>query len=258
MALTWAKHRQLMYGTIVALVILSVGGTYTYFKFFNNAPSCIDNKQNGNEQGIDCGGSCVVACRNQVVAEPILLWSRPFVVANGLTNLAAYLQNPNVAYVGNSVEYLFRVYDKDNVLIGTRIGRVTIPPVKNFVVFEQAFDSGERVPVKAFFEFTEPITWLKFSSPEVEFAVSNTVMTFENTTPRIDSVLENKTINRYQRLPVVALVYDSKGNAIGASRTIVDSISANQSVPLVFTWPNPFSQPESKIEIIPQIPLDQL
>ncbi len=258
MALTWAKQRQLLYGTIVSLVILGVLGSYIYFTFFNKAPTCFDRKQNGEEQGIDCGGNCVTACRNQVIAEPIVLWARPFVVAHGLTNLVAYLQNPNVNYVGNSVEYLFRVYDKKNVLIGTRVGRVTIPPVKNFAIFEPAFDSGETEPVKAFFEFDEPITWLRFSSFKPEFYISNTALSSENTSPRIDAMIENKTINRYKNVPVVVIVYDKEGNAIASSKTVIDSISGNQSLPLVFTWPQPFSEPYSKIEIIPQLPLDQL
>lgn len=258
MALSWAKQRQLIYGTIVSLVILGVGGTYIYLKFFNITPTCFDNKQNGREQGIDCGGACSIACRGQVIAEPIILWSRPFEVARGLTNLVAYLQNPNVSYVGHSVEYLFRVYDRDNVLIGTRIGRVTIPPVKNFAIFEQGFNSGEREPVKAFFEFSEPITWELFRSSKPEMAVKDTRISSEATVPRVEAMLENKTINRYQRIEVVALVYDNQGNAIAASKTVVDDLPGNSSVPLSFTWPEPFSASVSKVEIIPKLPIDQV
>jgi hypothetical protein len=255
MALSWAKQRQLIYGTILSVVILGFGGTYVYFKFFNNAPTCFDNRMNGYEQGIDCGGSCVVACSNQVIAEPILLWSRPFVVAKGLTNLVAYFQNPNVSYVGRPVEYLFRVYDKDNVLLGTRTGRVSIPPVKNFPIFEQGFNSGEKEPVKAFFEFTEPITWELFQNQKPEFDVINVELSSTTTVPHIDAELKNRTINRYRNIEVVALVYDQEGNAAAASKTTVDDISGGISIPLTFTWPEPFNFSVSKIEIIPKLPV---
>ncbi len=258
MALSWAKRRQFLYGTIVSLVILIFGGSYVYFTFFNVTPTCFDNKQNGDEQGLDCGGSCSVACRGQVIAEPILLWSRPFEVAPGLTNLVAYLQNPNVSYVGHPVGYFFRVYDKDNVLIGTRSGTVTIPPVKNFAIFEQGFNSGGRTPVKAFFEFSDPIVWELFRSTKPELAVNDTRTSTESDVTHVDAVLENKTINRYQKIEVVAIIYDALGNAIAASKTVVDDLPGGGSVNLSFTWPQPFSGSVSKVEIIPKLPIDQI
>jgi hypothetical protein len=255
MALTWAKKRQLVYGTLVSLFILIVGGTYVYFKFFNEAPTCFDHRQNGVEQGVDCGGYCSIACNNQVVAEPVLLWSRPFVVARGLTNLVAYLQNTNVNYVGREVEYLFNVYDKDNVLIGQRFGRVTIPPAKNFAIFEQGFNSGERVPVKAFFQFNDPIVWELYRSAKPELAVNNSRISNQSSVPRVDAVLENKTINRYQNIEVVALVYDTAGTAAAASKTIIDDLRGGSSANLVFTWPGAFNFEVSKVEIIPKLPV---
>lgn len=255
MSISWAKKRQLAYGTLVSVVILIVGSVYVYFGFFNEDPTCYDRKQNGAEHGIDCGGTCSIACNTEVNPEPVLLWARPFEVAKGVNNLVAYLQNPNVGYVGRSVEYLFRVYDKENVLIGTRISRVTIPPVKNFAIFEQSFSSGERKAAKAFFEFTEPIVWEKFTSLKPELAVGNIVTTSVSTSPQVTAEIENKTINRYRNIEVVAVVYDSAGNAMAASKTMVDDLPGGAVIPLIFTWPEPFTSPESKVEIIPKLPI---
>ena len=189
--------------------------------------------------------------------DPVVLWSRPFVVANGLTNLVAYVQNPNINYVSKNVPYLFRVYDKNNVLIGTREGVMDIPPIKTFAVFEPAFNSGQRVPATAFFDFTAPLVWQKFNDTKPEFDVSDTLLLDASSTPHITATLNNDTINKYRDVEVVVIVYDDQGNAQASSRTVVDEIDPSGSAPLTFTWPSPFDFTMSKIEIIPKLPLGQ-
>jgi hypothetical protein len=252
---SWAKQRQLMYGSAVFIFLGLVIGTPTYLLFFNKAPTCFDRKQNGNETGVDCGGQCITACARDVVAQPVIIWARPFVVTNGLTNLVAYIQNPNVDYIATPAEYLFRVYDKDNVLLGTRVGRAAVPPSKVFPVFEQAFDSGFRKPVKAYFEFTEPLVWKKFSNTKPELDVIDKRLSSASSSPRLDATLVNKTIDTYRNIEVVAIIYDTDGNALAASRTVVDVLYGNSESPLVFTWPHGFKVNTSKIEIIPKLPL---
>lgn len=252
---SWAKQRQLMYGSAVFIFLALVIGTPVYLLFFNKAPTCFDRKQNGFETGVDCGGECIKACTKDVVAQPVVLWTRPFLVTHGLTNLVAYVQNPNVDYVADPVEYLFRVYDKNNVLIGTRIGRASIPPSKVFPIFEQGFNSGFQKPVKAYFEFTEPLVWKRSASIKPEFDVIDKRLIDKESTPRLEATLVNKTIDTYRNVEVVALIYDVDGNAIATSRTIVDVLYGNSEMPLVFTWPEKFNINTSKIEIIPKLPL---
>jgi len=254
---SWAHKRQLIYGLAVLIFLALVIGTPVYLTFFNAAPTCSDGKQNQGETGVDCGGPCARACMQDVIADPIVLWSRPFTVTKGLTNLVAYVQNPNVNYTAEPVEYLFRVYDKENVLLGTRIGRTAIPSTKIFPVFEQAFDAGEKTPVKAFFEFTEPLLWVKSASQKPELEVIDQNLQLASSSPTLSATLVNKTVDTYRRVEVVAIVYDVDGNAMAASKTVVDIIHGNEQAPLIFTWPNPFPGETSKIEILPKIPQQQ-
>ncbi len=252
---SWAQQRQLIYGSITLLFILAVTGIPTYFIFFNKAPTCFDQKQNGDEQGIDCGGSCERACRDQVLPEPIVIWSRPFSVARGLNNLVAYVQNPNVNFVATPIEYVFLVYDKDNVLIGTREGRAMVPPTKTFPIFEPAFNAGERKPVKAVFEFTAPAVWKKFQSKKPELSIADEVVKNATSSPVLQAALVNETINKYKNIEVVAILYDAEGNARAASKTMVDVLPAEDQVRVSFTWPNPFDFTVAKIEVIPKLPI---
>lgn len=252
---SWSQRRQFIYGSIVLLILLIVIGIPTYLFFFNKAPTCFDNKQNGVEQGVDCGGNCAIACQGEVLPEPIVLWARPFSVAKGLHNLVAYAQNPNVEYIAEPIEYVFLVYDKNNVLIGTREGVAMVPPTKTFPIFESSFNAGERQPVKAIFEFTSKAVWKKFQSKKPELSIADERLKNATSTPVLDAVLVNETINRYKNIEVVAIVYNEEGNAAASSKTMVDVLPAEDQVPILFTWPEPFEFTVSRIEIIPKLPI---
>lgn len=252
---SWARQRQLIYGGIVCIFLLSIIGVPVYLTFFNKTPTCFDGIMNGTENGIDCGGSCERACANEVLPEPIVLWSRMFSVARGLHNLVAYVQNPNVNHTAEPVPYVFLVYDKENVLIGTREGYAVVPPTKTFPIFEPAFDAGARIPAKTVFEFTSPAVWNKFDASKPELDVIDERITNATTSPVIKASVVNNTINVYKNIEVVVIVYNQVGNAFAASKTIIDTLRPNGEEQVVFTWPSGFTEGVAKIEIIPKLPI---
>lgn len=254
MSMSWNSRRQLMYGSIVVVFLLVVAGVPAYFTFFNNAPTCFDGVQNQNETGIDCGGACERACLVDVIPLPVTIWSRAFSVKNGYYNLVAYVQNANVEYVAEPTKYIFRVYDKDNVLIGVREGYADVPPTKTFPIFEQGFNAGERIPVSTYFEFVRGVPWKKYEGTKPELKVVDQKLSIGTSGPRIDAKLVNVTINRYKNIEVIAIVYDQAGNAMGSSRTYVDELGSSAESSLVFTWPQPFPSVVSRFEIVPKLP----
>ena len=50
---------------------------------------------------------------------------------------------------------------------------------------------------------------------------------------------------------MVAILYDDMGNAVSASRTYLNELTAQQSADLNFTWPEPISGNVVAKEIIP-------
>jgi hypothetical protein len=63
----------------------------------------------------------------------------------------------------------------------------------------------------------------------------------------------NNTLARFENIEVVVVVYGAGDNAIASSRTFVPLLQSRAEVPIVFTWPEVFTQPVSKIEIIPKL-----
>lgn len=239
MAMSWATRRKLEYlGIIIICTLLFL--VLPFFLFVYEAPTCFDGQRNGNETGVDCGGSCRLLCSAEIL-EPFTRWDpRIFEVTPGVYSVLAYIENPNASAEVRNTPYIFRLYDAEGMLVMEREGRTFIPKGKTFAIYDGNFTTGERVPVRATFEFPEPLVWTRSAVPDPDISVTNKALLDEDTSPRVEARVENRSSERIVNLELVAIIFDGSGNAIGSSRTFVDELPAWQSTNLVFTWPVPF------------------
>jgi hypothetical protein len=255
--MNWALKRRLFYLSILVAIILIFGFLIVY-KNLNKTPTCFDNKQNGEETGIDCGGSCMLACTKQV-DKITTLWARAFQVVPGRFNAVAYLQNQNENTVVNKINYKFRFYDKDNIYIGKREGQTYIPPSGKFAVFAPAIDVGNSVPIYTYFEFTEDPIWIKVSPERVsvlKILVSDIKLENESVSPILSATLTNASLYRIPEISVVAILYDALGNAVSTSHTYLDVLKAEEKTQINFTWREPIKEKVVATEIIPMFNID--
>ena len=233
------------------MFLLLVIGTPVYFYFFNKPATCSDRKQNGNETGIDCGGSCARFCSQDTLA-PIVFWQRMAKVSDGFHNAIAYVQNPNHDATLIDASYSFKLFDRSNVLVAERRGKISLPPKVIIPIFEGAITTGSDVPVRITFEISGT-NWQKNPMEVPLVTVSNTFYSEEDGFPRISGTLTNQSLQTIQPLYAVAVVFDREGNAMAFSRTVIDSLAKNETAEAVFTWREAFPSSYSKIEIIPQV-----
>jgi hypothetical protein len=226
-----------------------------FYLFFNKPPTCTDGKQNGDEHGIDCGGSCENLCLAQI-SDPVLLWSRAFKISDGIYNAVAYVENPNFSAGVSKISYIFKLFDSENLLVAQRKGRTFISPNGINPVFEGAIRTGQRIPARAFFEFSSMPQWEEIKNEESSLSVNGIVLSGIDFSPRIDAVLSNAGIRSISDIEVVAILFDADGNAIAASSTFIKYLPDRSSQDIVFTWPNKFDSSPSRIEIIPRVPSD--
>lgn len=239
MALSWSTKRRFMYGLL--LIILTSGFLgFVYYKTLYRAPTCTDGVKNGDEMGVDCGGSCSNICTTDTLS-PIVLWAKPFLVVNNVYNLAAYVENPNVNSKNTTAEYTFSVYDENHQLIGIRTGQTFIPKNKRFVVFEPSFTTGARKAKTVDFQFTKLGTWVKDTTKDPLLAIQYSPLSGTSTVPRIDGTITNNSLSTVKNVELVALVLDNKENVVAVSRTFVDDVAKSQSQDFVFMWPRPFN-----------------
>ena len=250
--MSWALKRQIFY-IIILFIFFGIFAFLVSYPYLNKEPTCNDKRQNGNETGIDCGGSCILVCTFEVDKLSVL-WSRTFPIVPGRYNAVAYVENQNTNTAIYKIKYRFRFADKDNIYIGKREGEISIPPAGKFAVFESAIDLGYSAPVYTSFEFTEIPIWVNVLPEKInqlKILVGDIKLENEEDSPIVSTTLKNKSLFTVPELNVVLILYDDLGNAISASRTYLESLKGEEQVDINFTWPLPFDRKVITKEIIP-------
>jgi hypothetical protein len=173
-------------------------------------------------------------------------------VRDGTWSAVAYVENPNDG--GGVVEapYRFRLYDDRNVLVAEREGVTYLMPGSVTPVYEGGFDTGNRATARTFFEFTAPLVWERMQDTSRALTVTGKTITDVGTTPRVSATAENTAVAEAREVEFVVTVFDTAGNAIASSRTVIPLMKPGERTPLVFTWPDPFTSPVGRIDILPR------
>jgi hypothetical protein len=249
--MSWARKRKLLYFsgiTVFVLVFIVLPIVWIFYK----APTCFDGKQNQDELGVDCGGVCSLLCPSQYIPLNVL-WSRFSKVNDGVYNVLAYVENPNVGASANNLNYVFKLYDSKGILLKERVGQTFVPPGATVALFEPDLQTGNLIPQRVEFSFTSGAVWIKQNSIETGLSISQAVISREDTAPRLSATVTNKTIDQIKNIEAVAIIYNAEGNTISFSRTIIDSITGKKSVIINFNWPKPFNDTYARNEILLRI-----
>lgn len=248
--MSWATKRKLIYFLIVAGVTIAAVSV-PLWRAFNKPPTCSDSKQNQNERGIDCGGVCSLACKEDV--SPLVIeWSRAFKVEDGTYDVVAFVENQNGTYGVKKAIYHFKIYDKDNILIAEKFGKTYVREREKFAVFETGIKTGKRIPQRVFFEFAPDMSWEKVSAKSINISTKNKVIIDTESTPRLNVTIINESFSPVKNLDIIAILYDINDNALSVSSTNISSMDKNSSKEISFTWKEPFLVNPNRIEIIPR------
>lgn len=212
--------------------------------------TCFDGIQNGTETGVDCGGNCALLCKAEII-DPIVVWKRHFEVAPGVYNVVAMVENPNPESGSDRAPYIFKLYDRDGVLLQERKGITKLSPKEIVPIVENTLLTGKLEPIRVSFQFTDELVFEKQPLESQPIVVRDEKLIDERGLPRINATIENTDLLPINKILVVAIVYDVDDNAIASSSTVIERILKDQSVPVVFTWPVPFEKAVSHIEIYP-------
>jgi Mg-chelatase subunit ChlD len=237
-ATPWARKRQIIIITLLLFLFVVVASGISYAVFYDK-PTCFDGKQNGDETGVDCGGSCALICSG-VAKEPIIQFARAFTSVRGFSAVAR-IENPNDLLV-KEAKYTFKLYDSTGALIAERKGSTFIPKRKSIPIYEPNIDTKGVTPTKVFFSFDPGLAWEKSDYEEPRLVVEDEKLIGEKTVPKLLATLFNPGVREVDNIEVISVLYDDAGNAVNASKTIVKNINPNERASLIFTWPNPLPE----------------
>jgi hypothetical protein len=251
--MSWALRRRLIViGLIAAVIALGIG--IFYFTEIHKAPSCTDNKQNQGEDGIDCGGPCAYFC-SAAEAPPSTRFVRAVSPSAGRTDVIAYIDNPNGLAAAKNLHYTIELYDPSNTIVAKKQGMVDLPPSSTMPIYVPNFFSGSTEVARAFITFDNPThLWYHYTDTRVIPKVSNIVLQ-SGATPRVTAIAANSSTSNLSNIVFIITVFNEAGEAMAASQTVAPSVPAHGSASLIFTWPNAFTGPVGRIEVIPVIPL---
>ncbi|HYF13018.1 MAG TPA: hypothetical protein VD928_01835 [Candidatus Paceibacterota bacterium] len=233
MALSWSIRRQLLYYAVTAVVgIIIVAGTWKVL--FTRMPTCTDGIRNGDESGIDCGGSCLLLCAAEARV-PLVLWARSFNSSPSTYTAAAYVQNPNPGAGARNVRYAFQLYDDKNVLVVEREGVIDLPPVRTIPIIEPNIDIGLRTVSRTLFTFADAPTWSKIIAEEGPILrLADYELAADAS--RLTAKLRNDGIRDAENVVVAAVLFDADGVARAASKTLIDRVNRKSTEDIIFTW----------------------
>lgn len=235
MALSWGVRKQIKFFTIFALTILIVVGAIIYF--FWPQPTCFDKRQNQDEEGVDCGGGTCIPCSNQI-RDINQLWTRPFRISDGVYDFAALVENTNPFLQASKIDYFVKFYDAENILIAVKENSTYAGAGEKFVIFEPAIVTQNRIPVHAVLEISS-VNWEKGEKIPLKLDVlsTNKFLSASSSPPRVEAIIKNQKNERYSNIEATAVLWDAAGNALGASKTLVDKFEIDERKTLTFTWP---------------------
>ncbi len=239
---SWSSRRRFFIVGGLLLVFLGVIAA-VYFSFIYKEPSCFDKIKNGDEQAIDCGGSCVRLCQSFYIPAKIA-WGggKAEKISDGYYNVAAVVVNPNTNAAAVNVPYKFALYDSRGILIAERKGTLFIPAHRDILVFQPAIDVGQRTPTKVTFEFLSPPVWFKSHDTLEGISIVDKQYDEDQDNSSLQVTLENRSLVPYKNITTGVVLYDKEKNAIGFSRTQIDVINpkgegiSNREI-APFTWP---------------------
>ena len=244
---SWSTKRRFGYFLAFVLLVVLVVGLPVFFSFYKS-PTCADGKKNGNEKDIDCGGSCVRLCPADFAA-PRALCSYSAGVAPGIYNALAYAENPNQSVYAEKVGYTFRLYDSAGLLVAEKRGETLVPAGQKFAVFESGIRTGQRVPLKTTFEFSDVSEWKSGKATPNPRVLS--IDLEQGDSPRAEVKVSNDSANlTLSSLDVFIIIYDEADSRMAFSKTRLDAIAPRQTKTLYFTWPGAFPRPSVRKEVL--------
>ena len=243
---TWAAKRRLFYLSCVGLFFLTIGVVF-YATQIYKPPSCFDGIQNAFEQGVDCGGNCQLVCPLSVT-DINVRWAEAFPIGAGLYNLAAVIENPNNDK-STTIEYVFRAYDNQNLLITEVFNTIDLEPAEIKALFEPSINTGSRVVDQVFLEFDSKARWLFDEGGQDSLVSDGYSIRNEDSIPRMQASIKNVSNVPVRDITVVAALYDEDDNIYQVSQTYIDRIAAQDKSTAFFTWRKPFEVPIQEVDI---------
>ncbi len=238
----WALWRRFVYGLTLLIIFLVPFSYFSYQKLYQ-APTCKDGVQNGEEVGVDCGGSCSLLCSSDVI--PVeTTFAQFFKNDDGTYDVGVLLLNKNSGSAPKSLKLTVILKSKeDKILLQKEV--LTIIPVASDlpVVLQRVTLSG--VPDKV----------IVVKEEGYSYVIKNKIITPIKIATSFDQVskngvyvtLTNTTKKELLRFPVSVVLYDEQRKPLGVSESMVERLSRGETKTIEIIFGHTFGREPTTI-----------
>ena len=218
--------KQILYGTLYLAVFGGIAAGI-YFGFLRPAPSCADGKLNQQEEEIDCGGAYCEDCALRKL-KPITALPVQFFGADTATTIFLQLQNPNLNYGAERLDFDIKFFDRAGNNFKTLSDSTFIYPgeIRALVFPAQAIEFT-RVARAEF--VGRNFVWKKaadFARPAADAREVRTRLEGEGVV--VEGVIQNGNLYGLSRVTASAIIANKQGFFVNASKTFVADLGPRE------------------------------
>ena len=248
---SWRSRRQLV-AFLIVVTPLVVAALITV-KGLIPAPTCFDNKQNQNETGVDCGGSCL-SCELKYPQPVKVFWARAVPVRENSYDVAAQIENPNEFLSSVDVKYEFTLYDQFGP-VTKRTGKTFLYAQERTLVIEPGIETT-RTANRAEFRIVSVVWQEKRNLAPTIIAERRDYSVAEDHGQKqgvVDITLFNKSPYDFSNVEVQVAVLDKDGNLLGVNNIEVENLLSQSRIAVKAIWPQAFTADVAVINVQPRV-----
>jgi len=246
----WRLRKQILIA-LLFFIILLIPAYLIYLKF-KPVYSCYNNKQDYNEEGVDCGGPCV-PCEVYKLQELKVKQPQIVIYPDQTMDVVVSITNPNEEYGLKNFKYEIFFYGENNK-IAKISGESFIFPLEEKYLIEQNISVPSFAIKKSEAKITPPNKedWIKTQQRKPNIELLNYTLDENYFSVKI----LNKDYRNYDELKLYFLLYDEFDTLIGTLKTEIYDLKAQEQKEIkIFSLPYLLSEvknviiyPEYKIE----------
>ncbi|MFH1558977.1 MAG: hypothetical protein ABIC19_00445 [Patescibacteria group bacterium] len=243
-----------MLRTIKQVIVISVfvlGALFVagFIFWLLNRPSCSDGKKNGDEQGIDCGGSCPRQCAPMVNLNELKVEEETMIKDGERYDVAAKVINTNKTYGFYPLEYRVNLY-RASKLVASRQGSSYVMPGDMFYLIEAGIEyQGTPDSMEIVVEKAEPVSFKGDNRPKFDILNQNYAYTREpGSFFETNFQIANRSKYDFLKVDLETVVKNASGEIIAVNRGNINELKSGEVRDFRFFWPGEFFGVAKKVE----------
>jgi hypothetical protein len=209
------------------------------YSLLKTTSNCFDKLQNGDETGVDCGGSCQLRC-DGTYRDIKINFARGMKVDEGRYDIFALLENFNTNVTFPKVPYEVKFYSAEGKLLGAASGTLQVfPQSKAAIYLPNLRMNQDPKTIDLSLQPHRALAFYNTDSLPKQVSVENwQAQRGANNSLQVIGELKNPYNQEVKNMTVYAMLYDDTRTVYAVSKTEVPSVLGRQKTAVTFTWGN--------------------